>query len=578
MAIKKYIASADTTIVNAFRQNLSVRGTGSNAGAADVMEVFSIYGRQSTSSAELSRVLVQFPIASINTDRNAGTIPGSGSVSFYMKLYNAQTSKTVPVDYTLMVQAVSQSWQEGIGLDLEDYRDVTLGNPGANWMSASNSSYWTNAEGTVLAGGSYHTRSFGGEAIGSPNEIHVFSQSFTTGLEDLEIDITPLVEQWIAGTWNNYGVGVHLTSSQEAKHSGSAPSVTKRYPGLPALDSGGDDRQNVLYNPSGSTDSYYTKRFFARKSQYWYKRPVLEARWDSSIKDDRGNFYFSSSLAPADDNLNTIYFYNYIRGRLADIPNLGTDKRVYVSLYSGSAGGFYANQGGGDGSDVPPSNYPVSGTTGSVQVLSPDNAGHVRTSYLTVVTGGIVSTGIYSASFAFTGSELLETIYDVWFTGSHTTTNASDAPTQYFTGTIKPRTVIASQTNSTPVYYLTVTNLRNTYRANEEARFNLYIREKNWSPTIYTVATSDPPSTIIESASYKVFRVLDALDVIPYGTGSDLHTMMSYDISGNYFDLNMRLLEPGYEYGMQFTFYDSSLSSWSEQDQVFKFRVEDYEY
>ena len=495
-----------------------------------------------------------------------------------MKLSNAVTSKTVPVDYTLMIQAVSQSWQEGIGLDLENYRDLTKGNAGSNWMSASNSAYWANADGTVLAGGSYHTRSFGGGSAGSPNEIHVFSQSFTTGLEDLEVDITPLVEQWIAETWGNYGVGIHLTASQEAKHSGSAPTVEKRYPGYPALAAGGSDLQNVLYNPSGSTTSYYTKRFFARKSQYFYKRPRLEARWDSSIKDDRGNFYFSSSLASADSNLNTIYFYNYVRGQLAEIPNLSSDKSIHVSIYSGSAGGFYANQGGGDGSDVAPSNYPLSGTTGSVQILSPDTPGHVHKDYLTVVTGGIVSTGIYSASFAFTGSELLESVYDVWFKGDDSIKNANDASTQYFTGTIKPHTLYAEQTNLAPVYYLNITNLKNRYRVNQKARFNLYIRDKNWSPTIYTVANSNPPATIIESASYKVYRVLDGLDVIPYGTGSDLHTMMSYDVSGNYFDLSMKLLEPGYEYAFKFSFYDSSLDSWTEQNQVFKFRVEDYEY
>ena len=123
-----------------------------------------------------------------------------------------------------------------------------------------------------------------------------------------------------------------------------------------------------------------------------------------------------------------------------------------------------------------------------------------------------------------------------------------------------------------------ITNLKNRYRVNQKARFNLYIRDKNWSPTIYTVANSNPPATIIESASYKVYRVLDGLDVIPYGTGSDLHTMMSYDVSGNYFDLSMKLLEPGYEYAFKFSFYDSSLDSWTEQNQVFKFRVEDYEY
>ena len=50
MAIKRYRANADNTIVNAYTNTLNKRGTGSNAGAADVVEVFSIYGRYSTGS------------------------------------------------------------------------------------------------------------------------------------------------------------------------------------------------------------------------------------------------------------------------------------------------------------------------------------------------------------------------------------------------------------------------------------------------------------------------------------------------------------------------------------------------
>ena len=65
---------------------------------------------------------------------------------------------------------------------------------------------------------------------------------------------------------------------------------------------------------------------------------------------------------------------------------------------------------------------------------------------------------------------------------------------------------------------------------------------------------------------------------MPYGTGSDLHTGLSYDVSGNYFDFDMDLLESGYAYAFKFSFYDSSLQSWIEQDEAFKFRVEDYEY
>ena len=40
MAIKRYVAESDNTITNAFEANLTTRGTGSNMGAADVLEVF----------------------------------------------------------------------------------------------------------------------------------------------------------------------------------------------------------------------------------------------------------------------------------------------------------------------------------------------------------------------------------------------------------------------------------------------------------------------------------------------------------------------------------------------------------
>jgi len=50
---------------------------------------------------------------------------------------------------------------------------------------------------------------------------------------------------------------------------------------------------------------------------------MIEARWDSSKKDNRGNFYLSSSLVSAADNLNTLYLYNYVRGQLKNIPKLG---------------------------------------------------------------------------------------------------------------------------------------------------------------------------------------------------------------------------------------------------------------
>ena len=103
MAIKKYTATKDNTITNAFKQNLITRGTGSNMGASDVTEIFSIYGQalvQGTTTdagkqtQELSRVLYQFPVSGttageIKNDRTNGDIPISGNVNFYLKIFNA---------------------------------------------------------------------------------------------------------------------------------------------------------------------------------------------------------------------------------------------------------------------------------------------------------------------------------------------------------------------------------------------------------------------------------------------------------------------------------------------------------
>ena len=62
MTIKRYVADADNTVVNAYDANLKTRGTGANAGQSDILETFSIYGQASSGSTELERFLIKFPI------------------------------------------------------------------------------------------------------------------------------------------------------------------------------------------------------------------------------------------------------------------------------------------------------------------------------------------------------------------------------------------------------------------------------------------------------------------------------------------------------------------------------------
>lgn len=543
MGIKKYVADADNTITNAYKLDLKTRATGANTGEADILETYSIWGRVSpsssaaTGSSELSRILVKFPTGDISTDRSNGVIPASGNVSFYLKLYNAEHSQTVPPNYTLAVVAVSQSWEEGPGLDLESYADDTKERSGSNWMRASSGSAW------VHPGGTYHTSS--GKGPGRENDLGIiYSKSFTTGLEDLEVDITGLVEMWLGGNVSNYGVGIHMSRSYEPYVSGTYSSGEQTY-------ASGSTPNNI----NGAKRSYYTKRFFARGTQYFFKKPTIEARWDSSVKDDRGNFYYSSSLATGPGNLNTIYLYNYVRGQLTNIPGIAANKsaQILVSLYSGSA------------DDSKP--------TGSSGIIALSVGGDVAAAGDYNATGGWVSTGIYSCSIAVTAASTpLTTLYDVWHGAS------SLRGTQYSTGSIRPKTLKGGQTVAKPTYYMNITNLRDKYRADEIARLNLYVRPRGWDPNIYTVASQTPLNTNIMSASYRVYRVIDAYQAVPYGTGSDLHTRLSYDVSGNYFDFDMNLLESGYAYAFKFSFYDSALRSWVEQSETFKFRVENYEY
>lgn len=581
--IKRFFATKDNTITNAFEENLVTRGTGSNMGASDVLEAFSIYGQASSDSLEKARILIEF-----NPD--FAQVPSSG-VSWYLKMFNAPHSQTVPRNFTLAVQAISSSWEEGYGIDMDYYEDKTRDGVGSNWInrtgdniaeitkftfssdtavdysagSAANyiklyngstlvniyfsassgdtsgstgnwleieltgtvasdyatafrntidasSNFSANVDGAIVyvtastsAAATAHANKVGTitslsievDTSGSNStkwtsqggdylETNATSATFSTGLEDLEVDVTDIVNVWKADSSLNYGFGVMMSGSFEDGTAGR---------------------------------SFFTKKFFARESEFFFQRPVLEARWDSARKDDRGYFYASSSLVSANDNLNTLYLYNRVRGRLRDYPVAPTSASIRLS-----------------------SDTPIADASASV---------------------GRVSTGIYSASIAF--ETTASTVFDVWYSGS----------TAYHTGTISVKSFDSYGYNPEDTYVLSMPSLRKEYRKNQTHRLNLYIRERNWSPNIYTQAVrSSIPSLIIPSASFQLRRCIDDYVVVPYGTGSSNHTGLSYDVSGNYFDLDTTYLETGYLYDVQYSFYDEE-NGWEEQPHRFKFRVVD---
>tara|TARA_R110000824_G_scaffold13496_13_gene58752 strand:+ start:697 stop:3021 length:2325 start_codon:yes stop_codon:yes gene_type:complete len=768
MAIRRFKATKDTTITNAFKSSLRTRGSGSNMGASDILETFSIYGQASTSSSELSRILIDFDIDTLSASRDDGEIPVSGSVNFYLRMFNAEHSSTTPTDYVMQIAPISQSWDEGTGLDMEDYRDPGIGNggQGVTWLARKSGSFsagslnldssateyvsvsdadafsftdnaavdkpfsisawiyvdslsadrpimtkYTTSGGdkrewyfyirsggsyenlhlylydennnaliegiapanTVEAGQWYHVAAIydgqGGPNAGNGIKIYIngtsqtltvvnnasyvimrnttapvyigyttegsayfdgqidevsvwdkeldpgnvveiynkgvpnnleqtdaykvdatnklvawwrmewagvvpvdttstiydrsgngrngtgqnldaadllttnyaginkdnasntalywvnqggslvtgseygpslYSQDFVTGVEDLQVDVTHQVEEWLNNNTASYGFGVFLSSSYESKER-----------------------------------SYYTKKFFARDSQYVLKRPALEARWDSSKGDDTSNFFLSSSRVPAAQNLNTIYMYNFVRGQLRNIPNVGTGS-IFLSVYSGT----------------------TAPTGDKIQFPA---GGDVAATLDTNVTGGYAgSTGVYSASFAFNNSSVTK-IFPVWHSGS-----GGENDTEYLTSSAITVNVFDEQ-RSYPIssYVANITNLQSQYSTNDVAHFRVFMRSKDWNPNIYTVASTEVEPTIIENLYYKVIRAVDEQIVINYGTGSgnQAYTKLSYDASGSYFDMDMSVYETDFSY--QISFLVNEGSDYIELKDKFNFRVVD---
>ena len=500
MAVKKYIADADATITNAFKANMSDRGTGANMGASDSMEVFSIWSQISSStsghSLENSRALIKFPIGDISSDRSASDIPASGSVNFVLKLYNARHPYTLPQNYTLSILPVSESWSEGYGLDMETYGD----SGSCSWLNATTTTLWGGGQASAQ-GGTYHTSSATLASADSAMNIKNIQNMYTAsigddGAADVEVDITDLVEQWIDSSNSkkeNYGIGVMMSGA---------------------------------YGDGTLSASFYTKKFFTRTSEFYFKRPCIEARWDDSKKDDRSNFYASSPMVPVADRSNTLYLYNYVRGQLKNIPGLHASNTLTVKLYR----------------DALTDNVP------------------------TEVIGGLTAdTGIYTASFTI--DTTASVVYDVWSTGS----------TEFYTGsaiTVKSfNTEAENGYNPNASYVTSMVNLKSSYSRKETARFRLFVRKQNWSPTIYTKATETLDSEIIDAGYYKIVRASDEMEVIPYGTGSTKHTKLSYDQSGSYFDLDMSLLQSDYAYNLSFAYYLNG--KYVEQPEIFKFRVDE---
>lgn len=469
MPITKYTASADTTIVNAYFPNSLTRAVYSNMGAADSLEMFSIY--ISGSETQKARILVKFPITEISASRASGSLPASGSVNFIFNLYNVEHPETLSTRYYASVRPISSSWDEGFGLDLENYYDIGLSGStgyGANWKFCTNSPSPTTwgQDGADYFNG--YEKTF----------------YFDNGTEDLRVDVTKIVEDQIAGVIPNNGLLISLSGAYE-------------------------DGTNQV--------TYYTKRFSARSSEYFYKKPSIEAQWRSVINDNRGYFYYATPNLSTSDNNQNIYFYNRVNGVLKDLPS---SVIPLVSIYNES-------------------NQLLTSSIPSEKVI----------------------TGVYKAIVNITGSSE-EYLSDVWYSGS----------TAFYTGSINANIRQFDDSSTLKEYVISMVNLKASYKQTEKPAIRIFAREKDWSPTIYKIANEELNSLTFNNLYYKIVRIVDNKTIIDYGISPIEYTLCSYDKNGNYFDLDMSMLQSGYAYAIKLMLVNGDIKT--EFKNSFRFKVE----
>lgn len=445
MGFYRIFPTKDTWITDRVIDNdIAVRATGSNHGRSPALNVFAVEPEVAagSGSADLARALLQFGVTELSGKIYDEQIIPSSSVSYVLKMFNMTHTDTLPESYDLFAYPLSQSWDEGNGIDDDNDRDDGV----ANWGQATSITNWTTSGSDFLETG-----------FGSG------SQHFDQGQEDLEMDITDIVVNWLTGTLEQNGVVVKLGVSEE----------------------------------SGSTD-YFRKVFHGRETKFIDKMPYIEARWDDTLKDNRGNFAFDVS--------GTLAVYNFVRGELTSFePNTNPKVQIKDSLVT--------------------SQVTFTASHDAIEIV----------------------TGIYTASFCIPYAPNSGTFYDIWTTAG---------PTAQTTGSFVPLRLSASQIDPYDEFDVAMTNLKRVYSVSEEARLIVSARKRDFITHVGSITSASlglvREREYIEKMYYSIENDETGEVVVPYGTGSVPYTQLSYNGDGNYFNLFMRNFVPGFKYRVKF--------------------------
>jgi len=234
-----------------------------NSGADEILEVTKFYDEEYNETLiGNSRILSQFNISSISASIAAGDILSDSK--FYLNLSSTEQNE-VQAEYNLNIHQISQSWSEGIG----QYFDDNITTDGVSWQYREGTAAWLTASHAVASTGSYIFNTGGGTWYTSSLNGTSYSQSFSKYTNDLNVEVTEYVKDWLSGSRLNNGFLIKRTDTAES-----------------------------------SSVRYGSSKFFSNETHTIYV-PTLEVRWDDST------FSTGSLSALSDDDI-TLYSKNLL--------------------------------------------------------------------------------------------------------------------------------------------------------------------------------------------------------------------------------------------------------------------------
>ena len=164
-----------------------------NTGRDEVLEVGKLYYG---SSKDIARTLIKFDTGSIKSEI---TSIGTGSWQTYLVLRSAN-SEEIPLEYSIYANAVSQSWAMGTGTKFDN-----ITSNGVSWKYRDGISTWqdnTDGGSAVFAAGT--TGSANAEG-GTWFITGSATQSFSNEPDDVRMNVTNIIHQWVSGSLKNNG-------------------------------------------------------------------------------------------------------------------------------------------------------------------------------------------------------------------------------------------------------------------------------------------------------------------------------------------------------------------------------------